>query len=72
MGLGNPLFEVVTVSGTGTVAVNAAAYNPTTGLRAGRSVDFEVTAAPAPAVHHLRVFSNDPDEPVVVIVITTR
>jgi hypothetical protein len=72
MGLGPPLFEVVTVTGTGTVTVNAAAYNPTTGLRAGRSVDFEVTAGPSPAVHHLRVFSNDPDEPVVVVVITTR
>jgi hypothetical protein len=72
MGLGTPLVEVVTVSGSGTLTVDTATYNPGTGIRAGRSVDFAVTASATPAVHHLRLFSNDPDEPVVVIVVTTR
>jgi hypothetical protein len=70
---GLPVFETVTVSGTGTLMVDfVRAGAGTTPLASGESVEVEVTVGPGPGVHHLRVLSNDPDEPVVTVVITTQ
>jgi hypothetical protein len=68
-----PVFELTRRSGTGSVTVDFA--SPSTAgapLASGQSVEVEVTAGPGPSVHHLRIFSNDPDEPEVTLVITVR
>lgn len=70
-----PAFEVVPISGVAgsvSVAFSTPPFDVATGLLSGQHVDLDVIALPGPAVHHVRIFSNDPDEPVVTVVVTTR
>lgn len=71
--LGAPAFEFTRQSGAGDVAVDFASPSQAgQSLASGDSVELEVTATPGAGEHHVRIFSNDLDEPVVTVVVTTR
>jgi hypothetical protein len=74
---GQPYFELVPRSGaTGNLTVSGpTGYSPLPGLEAVATAEavLTVTATPSgPSEHELRIFSNDPDEPVTVVPIITR
>lgn len=65
--------DLVRVSGTGSVgATLVTPYDAASGLAPGESVELRVDATPRASEHVLHIFSDDPDEPDVMLRIIAR
>lgn len=70
---GGPFYELLWVSGVrDNITITFPFFDPGVGIEGMRDLTIQVTALPGPSEHLLRLFTNDLDEPVVTVRITTR